>query len=278
MLAALTCERTYLLDDLCRTVAPHDPTGLGGPLLERLVGPIIVFLVVYVVGRVLRRLAERAVDRASGDQQVGALVHNVGSALIYVFAILSGLVSAGLPLSLLLTFGGLTSLAIGLAFQDVLRNVLAGIWLLLEHPFRIGDQISVADSSGVVQTITLRTTTLRTGDGRLTVVPNLTVFTGVVVNSSAFAVRRFAVTVRVERDRDLEAVMSTVRRELEAVTQVERRPAPTIIPTLDSEAILLECRFWVDHTRHNGDAVTAAVAGRLWSALGERVPPLPKPS
>ena len=192
--SAFSCAQSYFFDDLCNTVNKHDPSGIFGPLIERLIGPIVIFALVFAVGRVARRVVDRAAQRAHGDPQVRALVRNVGGAVIYFFAALSGLVTAGVPLAFLLTFGGLASLAIGLAFQDVLRNVLAGIWLLVERPFRIGDLITISEMAGVVQNITLRTTSLRTGEGRLAILPNLTVFSGIVVNSSAYGQRQYTLS------------------------------------------------------------------------------------
>lgn len=261
---AVTCQPEFFFDDLCRTVNAHDPTGLFGPIVERLVGPLLVFVLVFIGGRLLRRGVSRALHRGGADAQVRALVRNIGAAIIYFFAVLSGLVTAGVPLAFLLTFGGLASLAIGLAFQDVLRNVLAGIWLLIERPFRIGDLIDVGDNSGVVQTITLRTTALRTGDGRLAILPNLTVFTGVVINSSAYGQRRYTVSLRIERDHDLEVAMRAARRELEATAQIAKEPPPTVQPQLDGEGISLHCSYWLDYRTHDVDAIAADVARRLW--------------
>lgn len=261
---ALTCEPTYFFDDLCTAVRPHDPSGILGPLIERLVGPILIFVVVFIGGRILRRTIDRALRRGGADAQVRALVRNIGAAVIYFFAALCGLVTAGVPLAFLLTFGGLASLAIGLAFQDVLRNVLAGIWLLLERPFKIGDLIAVGEFAGVVQTITLRTTALRTGDGRLAVMPNLTVFTGVVINSSAYSQRRYTISLRIGRDHNLEAAMRAARRELGATPEVTREPAPVVTPQLDGEGILLHCNYWLDYRVHDVDAIAADLARRLW--------------
>jgi small-conductance mechanosensitive channel len=271
--AAFACDRTYFFDDLCTSVQKHDPTGIAGPLIERLIGPILVFALVFAAGRLLRRIVDRTVQRARGDPQVRALVRNVGGAIIYFFAVLSGLVTAGVNAAFLLTFGGLASLAIGLAFQDVLRNVLAGIWLLLERPFRIGDLIAVGDESGAVQTITLRTTALRTADGRLAILPNLTVFSGVIVNSSAFGQRRYTVSLRLDRDRDLEAAMRAARRELEATGEVAKEPHPTVTPQLDGEGILLHCSYWLDYRTHDVDAIAADLARRLWVITGTAAPP-----
>nr|MDQ2961446.1 mechanosensitive ion channel family protein [Candidatus Dormibacteraeota bacterium] len=165
--AVYSCDPTSPFNDVCRSIASHDPGGVGGFLLQHLVPPVAVFAIVYLGGQLLRRGVARAVERAGGDPQLRALVRNVGTVVIYFFAIISALVAAGINPAFLLTFGGLTSLAIGLAFQDLLRNILAGIWLLVERPFHINDLVTVGDVTGVVQTITLRTTALRTGDGRL---------------------------------------------------------------------------------------------------------------
>ena len=272
--SAFSCDKSYFFDDLCTSVNSHDPSGILGPLIERLIGPIVIFILVFGVGRVVRRVVDRAVQRAHGDPQVRALIRNVGGAVIYFFAALSGLVTAGVPLAFLLTFGGLASLAIGLAFQDVLRNVLAGIWLLLERPFRIGDLISISDMAGVVQNITLRTTSLRTGDGRLAILPNLTVFSGIVVNSSAYGQRQYTVSVRIERDHDLEVAVRAARRELEATTQIATNPAPRIDVQLDGEGMLLHCRYWLDYRTHDVDAIAADIARRVW-VITER-PPAPQ--
>lgn len=266
--AALTCQPDRLFSGLCTSVQGHDPTGVFGPLIEYVIGPIVVFLAVLVGGRITRSFIDRALIRARADAQVRALVRNIGGAVTYFFAALLGLAAAGVPLAFLLTFGGLASLAIGLAFQDVLRNILAGIWLLLERPFKIGDLIAVGDVSGVVQTITLRTTALRTGDGRLAALPNLTVFSGVVVNSSAYSQRRYTVTLRVEREHDLESAMRAARREMGAVAEIAREPAPVVTPQLDGEGMLLHCNFWLDYRAHDVDAVTADLARRLWVITG----------
>ena len=262
--SAFSCDHTYFFDDLCTAIAGPNGNSLLGALVERLIGPVAIFVAVYIGGRILRSLIHRAVNRAGGDPQVHALVRNVGAAVTYFFAILAGLVSAGVNPAFLLTFGGLASLAIGLAFQDVLRNILAGIWLLVERPFRIGDTITVADILGVVQTITLRTTAMRTADGRLAILPNLTVFSDVIVNSSAFGQRRFTVSLRIERDHDLEAAMRAARRELEATKQVAREPSPTVQPQLDGEGIVLHCSYWLDYRGNDVDAVNADVTRRLW--------------
>ncbi len=108
-------------------------------MLSRLLGALVVLVGVVLAGRVVRWLVNRALARTSADRQVRNLIHNLISVGTIVLAILGGLSALGLSVSVLVTSFGLTGLAVGLALQDLLRNVLAGIFLLVEQPFRIGD-------------------------------------------------------------------------------------------------------------------------------------------
>src|ERR1700730_13161282 len=169
MLADFTCDPGLVFHSICRAIAPHDPTRLAGPIAERLIGPIVVFFALYLAGRVLRRLVDGALHRTAADRPVQTLVHNVMTAVTYLIAVMSALVIGGVNIAVLLTVAGLGTVAIGLALQDILRSLLARICLLLDLPFPLGDTIAVLDQAGVVQNITLRTTTLRTGHGQLAV-------------------------------------------------------------------------------------------------------------
>src|SRR5712691_371452 len=91
-------------------------------------------------------------------------------------------VNFGVQISGLLTFLGALSLAITFALQDVLKNLVAGLYLLWERPFIIGDSIQVKDVTGKVEDVQVRTTLLRSDTGQLIVVPNAVLFTEIVTN------------------------------------------------------------------------------------------------
>jgi small conductance mechanosensitive channel len=260
--AALTCDKNVAFDSLCQQIAPHDPTGLAGPILEHLLSPIVVFLLIFIGGRILRRIAEHS--RVVGiDLQVRTLVRNVLTISTWVFACLGTLVAAGVNISVLLTFGGLFSLAIGLAFQDVLRNLLAGMFLLVEKPFRLGDFIRSGEQAGVVEAIQLRTTTLRTPEGKLAVLPNLNVFSGTIVNQSSYKTRRFTIDVRVPRDSVDEDLLRRTRSVLLATKELAKKPAPLVMVKLDAEEPVLHCRYWLDYKAHDPDEVEVELTARL---------------
>lgn len=262
LFATLSCDKNVAFDSLCQKIAAHDPTGVAGPILEHLLNLLIVFILVFLGGRLLRRIVEHT-HVIGVDLQVRTLVRNVLTVATWVFACLGALVAAGVNISVLLTFGGLFSLAIGLAFQDVLRNLLAGMFLLIEKPFRLGDFIHSGDQAGVVQTIQLRTTTLRTPEGKLAVLPNLNVFSATIVNQSSFKMRRFSIDVRVPREDVGDDLLRRARSVLLATKELARKPPPMVTVKLDAEEPILQCSYWMDYKAHDPDEIQSELSVRL---------------
>src|SRR5580700_3658694 len=272
-----TCDSSNWFNFVCSAIQSRDQSGLIGPFVQHLLSAVAIFVVVYLLGRVTRMLVIWAMRRGKADRQVRTLVRNLIIVTTYVVAVISALVVYGVNVAVILTAAGVGTVAIGLAFQDLLRNVLAGIWLLLEQPFRLGDTITVMDQTGAVQNITLRTTTLRTGVGELAILPNLTVFTGIVINSSHYNTRRLSVGVRLPPGADLADMMRLARKAVEQTPGVDDKPGIAFEPILDGEAPVLRCSFWVDQREQDPDAVTVAVAEHLWDVVSaEPAPEKPK--
>jgi small conductance mechanosensitive channel len=256
---------------ICTSISDRSFNGsdILGAGAQKILQALAVLVIVIAAGRFLRRITLRAIHRANADAQVRTLVNNVFMILTLTVAILAALTAGGLSVNVLLTFGGLTSLALGLAFQDLLRNILAGIFLLIERPFRIGDWITVGDQSGSVQTIQLRTTALRTADGKLAILPNLTAFAGTVVNSTAYDMRQFSVSARLAPGTDLEAAVRKAREAVERAEGVVKEPKPFVQPRLDADGgVTITVRYWVEYRSHDPDALSAALVGALYEALG----------
>jgi small-conductance mechanosensitive channel len=254
------------LGGLCELVDDSSHNSVLGPFVGRALWAVVLFGAIILGGRIVRNVIEHAMDRGDTGAQLRTLVHNVLVVGTMVIAILAALTGAGLSLSIALTFGGLTSLAIGLAFQDLLRNVLAGIFLLIERPFRIGDVISVGDLTGSVETIELRTTALRLADGRLAVLPNLTAFNNTVVNATAFDVRQFAVSLWVPAGSDLEVALRSARAELEATEGLADHPPPRVLPEVHIDGgVTLQCQYWLEYRDHDPDGVAADLVRRLYA-------------
>src|ERR1035438_10164123 len=142
------CDTSNWFGFICNAIQSRDHSGLVGPLVQNLLSAVAIFIVLYLVGRLTRLLVLWAMRRGRADRQVRTLVRNLITVTTYVVAVISALVVYGVNVAVILTAAGVGTVAIGLAFQDLLRNVLAGIWLLLEQPFRLGDTITVLDQTG----------------------------------------------------------------------------------------------------------------------------------
>lgn len=265
-----TCHDNFL-GPLCRAIQDRHFAGADtvGVLLQDVLQGLLIFLVVLGCGRLLRRVTVGALTRTATDAQLRTLINNVFLMTTLVVAVLAAVTAAGLNINVLLTFTGLASLALGLAFQDLLKNILAGIFLLIERPFRIGDWITAGDLSGSVQTIQLRTTALRTSDGRLAILPNSTAFNNPVVNSTAYDMRQFSVAVRLAPGADLAGALARVREVVQGHDAVVREPKPFVQPRLDADGgVTLVCRYWLQYHDHDPDGVAADLVARVYEALG----------
>jgi small conductance mechanosensitive channel len=263
------CPDDDLLRSLCGLIRDHAPDGVdAGPVVSRLIGSLVIIAAVFLSGRLVRGVVNGALERASADRQVRNLIHNLLTVATLVLALLGGLSALGLSFSVLVTSFGLTGLAVGLALQDLLRNILAGIFLLIERPFRIGDAITVGDLSGTVETIELRTTGLRTADGRLAVMPNLSAFNGNVINASAYPLRRYSVSVWVPQGDDLEPVIRAVRAQLQQASRIAAEPPPRVVPKLEIDGgVTLQVWYWLDYRTYDENSVAADLVQRLYAAI-----------
>ena len=141
---------------------------------------------------------------------------------------------------------GISSVAIGFAFRDILQNFLAGILLLITQPFRIGDQIVAKGFEGTVEEIQTRATFIRTYDGRRVVIPNADLFTDTVVVNTAFAHRRLEYDVGIGYGDDVEQARALILKTVQSVEGVLSDPAPDVLlMDLAGSSVNLRVRWWI---------------------------------
>lgn len=238
--------------------------------LRAIEGLPILFLV-YLVARVFRALSRRATQNAAWDLQLTLLV----SRLVFVGIIVLGLLAyvnfiSGALAGLLVGGVGLLGLAFGLAFQDVLKNFLSGVFLLLERPFRIGDEIRVGDLSGKVETIRLRVTVLRAGDGQMILLPNQQVYTSAIVNATGYPARQFQSSVRIPDKLARPGLVREAAARVAGVDGVSSQPPPVValMPHIEF-GTSLEARYWIDYRAHNALQVQRQVNAQLLNVVGD---------
>ncbi|UWZ82521.1 mechanosensitive ion channel family protein [Occallatibacter riparius] len=153
---------------------------------------VVLAVVALVLARILRLITNRMIrlaERHGGDivrvaqvKTLAGVVRTTGLAIIFAIVGLQFLEALGVNVGPLLTSAGVAGVAIGLAAQNLVKDMLNGTMILLEDQFNVGDVVTVAGLTGTVETMTLRKTTVRGGDGTLYVIPNSQITT--VANQS----------------------------------------------------------------------------------------------
>lgn len=144
--------------------------------------------------RLLLRSAQNQLDLES-DRTISRFLENIYRVLVLLFAMLIVMDLFGLPVTSLIAGAGVAGLAVSLAAQSTLSNLIAGVTLVLEHPFGIGDYVTLGDVEGTVEDISFRSTRLRTPDNVLITVENAKVCGEYIRNSTSRVSRLWQFTL-----------------------------------------------------------------------------------
>lgn len=174
----------------------------------RLIPDLILALIELVVGVILAKLTGRwirkGMERSKIDQQATLLVSQIAYYSILAIAVVTALSQLGVNVTTIVAGLGIAGFTIGFALQDVSKNFIAGILLLIQKPFRVGDTIEVSGYTGKVTLIDIRATELVTLDGRIVIIPSAEVYTTAIVNFSRAVQRRVEFQIGISYQNDLE--------------------------------------------------------------------------
>jgi len=229
---------------------------------------ILILLAFYLLARLVRLLASKELRRVKADPQVALLVNRI----VFLTALVIGIIAAFSELfgSPALVFGGFgfLALALSLAFQDILKNFIAGLFMLVERPFRLGDEITVDNHTGIVENIEMRATTLRTSEGEQVITPNSLVYTGTIINRTRYPTRLFTLTAKVPGGVALDGLTEKLEEQVQSRPEIAKDPPPHIAlqPSIDG-GLTLEVRYWLDYRRNDPLAVQAAIGQQVYRAL-----------
>ncbi|MEM6325554.1 MAG: mechanosensitive ion channel family protein [Bacteroidota bacterium] len=153
--------------------------------LESLIPAILVGFAFYVGYRLVHGILRRALGRSHRiDTGVQQLILRVLRIVFVAFAAVTVLGELGIAVAPLIAGLGIAGLAIGFAAQDTIQNLIAGVTILVDRPFRVGDNIELQDTFGTVEEITLRTTRVRTLNHQIAILPNARVIEEKILNHS----------------------------------------------------------------------------------------------
>ena len=209
---------------------------------------IIIFLTRYAV-QILEKIVHKAGKRVIKSTSLQILLSKTAKVGVWTLGILVACVLAfpSFELGDIITTLGVGSVAIGFAFQDIFKNFLSGIILLIEEPFRIGDEVIIDCYQGVVKHISIRTTEIYTYNGEKVLLPNSTVFTDAVKVITAYSFRRTDLSVGVDYDTSLPEATKILKTTIQNVEGVLQEPFPEIdLVNFGDSSIDFVVRYWTN--------------------------------
>jgi small-conductance mechanosensitive channel len=177
-------------------------------LLIRLLLLVLTWVIVWLVVRYIGQWVLRLILRAQGfaeDPGGFTIMRRFLRSIAILLGIITSLAILGMTPMLVstLTTVGVVSIVVGLAIRDVAANFISGVLLLFDQPFSVGDMVAAANVQGRVESITLRSTRIRTLEGPLVTVPNSVIAANAITNFTLSPNRRIELTWKVPLARGL---------------------------------------------------------------------------
>ena len=246
-------------------------------LLPNLIIAVCVFCAFFIVGSVIAKAVFGMAKRANMDHTLANAMGKLSAVCINVFGLLVCFVIVVPSFSpdKLIAGLGITSVAIGFAFQNILQNFFAGLLVLWQKPFGIGDEIKTHDFEGVVEDITIRSTILRTYSGQRVFIPNGMLLTDPVIVHTAYANRQVHIQIpvgAVEPGKALEVARTT----LNGVTSISKDPPPEIFISAVGGTSSLDIYFWAASKNVQIIRATDEATYAMQQALTQYATPMPK--
>jgi small-conductance mechanosensitive channel len=240
-------------------------------MLPNILLAVIVFTIFFFAGRALKSLVRRITTKHRQARNLGLVLGRLSQGIIILVGLFIALsiVIPSFKAGDLIQLLGISGVAIGFAFRDILQNFLAGILILLTEPFRIGDQIIVKNFEGTVEEIQTRATTIKTYDGRRIVIPNSELFTESVTVNTAFDCRRLQYDVGIGYSDDIDRAKELMLEAIASVDEVLTDPAPDVlVMELAESTVNIRVRWWINPPRRadaldSRDKVLTAIKKKL---------------
>jgi len=185
---------------------------------------IVAAIITIIIGMFIARIVSNAINRLLVARHIDATVADFLSALvrygIIAFTIIAALGRVGVQTASVIAVLGAAGLAVGLALQGSLSNLAAGVLLVTFRPFKTGEFVDLGGVMGTVQNVQIFSTTMKSADGKIVVVPNGKIIAGNIINYSREPIRRNEFIIGVAYDADVDQVIALFQEVVEADERV----------------------------------------------------------
>ena len=218
---------------------------LAGEVLEKTLFAVILLVAGVLAIRIIGRILKKALEHSKLERAAHILITSLVNTALYILLGLTVAATLGIDVTSIVAMASVLTLALSLALQNMVSNIIGGFTILYTDPFRSGDYVEIAGQAGTVEEINMTYTKLTTPDNKVIAIPNSAVVASQIVNYSSMDTRRVEVAVSVDfqvppqKVLDALVLAGTVDKAL-----LEPAPAAVVAGYADS-AIRYSLRIWV---------------------------------
>jgi small conductance mechanosensitive channel len=234
-------RRRNRMNDLLTTIANG-----AVDLLPRILEALLILAVSLYLAGLAARLLTRVLKRREADPEITLLLARLARWSIVTVGLITAL-QRFFDITAFLAGLGILGFTVGFALQNIMQNFVAGVILLIQQPFNVSDAIEVADYGGTILAINMRTTEMRTWDGRIVIIPNSDVLSNTITNFTRAKKRRIDVPIGIAYESDPEQARRTILEAIHSIPGLLSDPAPLVVyDKFGDSAFGLTLFFWLD--------------------------------
>ncbi len=212
---------------------------------------IALALAIFIIGRIVVGIVSSMINKVmlkrEMDETLVKFLCSIIRWVLLLFVVIAALSQLGIDTTSLIALLGAAGLAIGLALQSSLSNFAAGVMLIVFRPFTKGDFVEAAGASGVVDSISIFTTTMTTPDNKEVIIPNGSILSNNITNYSARPTRRVDMVFGISYDDDLRVAKKLLQEIIAADDRVLAEPEPVVVlGELADSSVNFLVRPWVN--------------------------------
>ena len=223
----------------------EDVTGRLAEYGQRIISVLVIILVGILAARFLTMFVDSILKRTRMPSTTRGFVNTLFYIAVIVLTIIMALTPFEIDIGPLVVGLGIIGFIVGLAIQGALSNFAAGIMILAQRPFHVGDFVDVAGETGEVKEITLTSTVIDTPENVKVVFPNAKVLAGEIKNYSVHKIRRINIPVELDRGVKIDDLTESIKAILSANKKILKDPPFSVnICGLSSSKVNLIVKAW----------------------------------
>lgn len=216
----------------------------GTNMFTKIISCAIILFVGLIIIKIVMTIIKRSLAKSNLERAAHSLIKSVSQIVMYVLLALIVVSSLGIDVTGIVALASVISLALSLALQNSLTNIIGGFTLLYTHPFHSGDYVEIAGQSGTVKEIGMAYTKLTTPDNKLVQIPNSSVVATEIINYSCTGTRRLDVTVSAPYSTPINKVTECLKEAADIDGILEENGIFTAITGYGEHLVSYVVRVW----------------------------------